>query len=137
MHCPDGSRCSKHRHPRRGHYLTSLWLQTLPPDKLAHTRFSPRSHRLFLGKSETAFEGAIQEILRQEIWQAQKFDEIGYMKENVSRMTTPERLLVPLIALVQELVQYGTRAIEALFRRIQVEELAELSQARILDEHLV
>jgi len=47
--------------------------------------------------------------------QAQKFDEIGYVKDDVSRMTTPERLLGELIALVQKFVQYRTGAVQSLF----------------------
>jgi hypothetical protein len=31
MHCLNGGRYSRHRHPKRWHSLTSLFLQTLPP----------------------------------------------------------------------------------------------------------
>ena len=34
MHCPNGSRCSKHRPPRRLHSSTRLWWQTLPPAEI-------------------------------------------------------------------------------------------------------
>src|SRR5258706_2125120 len=63
MRCPDGSRHSRNRHPRRWHSSTSLWLRTLPPveTSLEKSSLAPDKPQLLTSSSATRLSPTAQQ----------------------------------------------------------------------------